>query len=158
MQADQHLKNDRDFYRVVQVSSALGLGIVAAFLYSIREVNPSIRFEFSIGSIVAFLLAAAASWIFWRNLPLRSGESAPAGSKRRWLLLATTVLVVGMVGFFAYGLRNVSGHKLREIVEGTLLAVALVGFLSWVVWKLFRLIQSDHDRAIAPPEDSEDES
>ena len=57
---DQHkpTKDERDFVRVVQAGTALGLGVMAAFLYSLKQVHPSIRLEFTIGTVVTFLAAA----------------------------------------------------------------------------------------------------
>src|SRR2546427_1033486 len=47
-------KDEQDFVRVVKVAAALGLGLLAAFLYSIKQVHPSLRLEFTFGTVAAF--------------------------------------------------------------------------------------------------------
>ena len=50
--------------RVVQIGTALSMGVMAAFLVSLKQVHPSIELRFGVGAIVAFLIAAVASWRF----------------------------------------------------------------------------------------------
>ena len=56
-------KDERDFVWVVKAASALGLGLMAAFLYSLKQVHPSIRLELTFGSAVTLIITAVFSWI-----------------------------------------------------------------------------------------------
>ena len=51
-------KDEQDFVRVVKIATALGLGLMAAFLYSLKQTHPSIRLKISLGTLVVFLLMA----------------------------------------------------------------------------------------------------
>ncbi len=59
-------KNQRDFFRILSVSTALGFGTLAAFLYSMKDITHDAQLVFSAGTVVVFVLAAAAGWAFWR--------------------------------------------------------------------------------------------
>ena len=59
-------KNERDFFKIASVSTALGFGALAAFLYSMKDITHDSTLEFSPGTVVVFVLAAIAGWGFWR--------------------------------------------------------------------------------------------
>jgi hypothetical protein len=59
-------RNERDFFRIVRISTALGFGAMAAFLFSIKDIGRDSRLEFSAGTVIAFIVAAAAGWGFWQ--------------------------------------------------------------------------------------------
>jgi ABC-type nickel/cobalt efflux system permease component RcnA len=154
---DQHQRNERDFTRILQVASALSLGTLAAFLYSIKSVTPTLKLELSLGSGLFFLVAAAGSWLFWRAV-LGSGHTPPpadgsaaaplTGRPRRFRFMALSALFVGaMLAAFAYELRNVSLDKRIEVMEGVAFAVLLLTVVSWLFWKVTRFLEQDHQRA-----------
>jgi ABC-type nickel/cobalt efflux system permease component RcnA len=154
MADDQHQRNERDFTRILQLSSALSLGTLAAFLYSIKSVTPTLKLEISLGSVVFFLVAAAGSWVFWRAVLDTSPTRPPAGAtgpearrSRRFRFLALGALFVGaMLGAVAYELRNVSLDKRIEVMEGVAFAVLLLTIVSWLFWKVTRFLEQDHER------------
>jgi ABC-type nickel/cobalt efflux system permease component RcnA len=150
MADDQHQRNERDFTRILQIASALSLGTLAAFLYSIKTVTPSLKLELSLGSGLFFLVAAAGSWIFWRAV-LETGRpsagSLPAGRTRRFRFIVLGAVFVGaMLGAFAYELRNVSLDKRIEVMEGVAFAVLLLAVVAWLFWKVTRFLEQDHER------------
>jgi len=61
-------KNERDFFRIVSISTALALGTMAAFLYSMKDIAHDATLEFTAGTVVAFVVGAAAGWGFWRGI------------------------------------------------------------------------------------------
>jgi hypothetical protein len=65
-------RNERDFFRIVRFSTALGFGTLAAFLYSMKDIVHDPTLVFSPGTVVAFLVAAMAGWAFWSLLERRN--------------------------------------------------------------------------------------
>ncbi|MDX1952449.1 MAG: hypothetical protein SFY81_09700 [Verrucomicrobiota bacterium] len=57
--------DDKQFYRIVVVSSALGFGTLTSFLYSLKDIPDDPTLEFSAGTIITFILGALAGWVFW---------------------------------------------------------------------------------------------
>src|SRR5437773_3498675 len=113
---DQHkpTKDEKDFVRVVKIATALGLGLMAAFLYSLKQIHPSIRLQISLGSFVAFLLTASFSWVFCGVLfkgEFADDGAVPAAALRkkragRWLIYFLTVSGVATMGAFLYSLKD----------------------------------------------------
>ena len=141
--------NDRDLILVIQWASGLGLGLMAAFLYSVKEVTPEFRYQVSIGTWVSFAAAAAFSWAFWRLVfgKSNSSKSDLPKSRKRALIILSTFLMAATLGAFAYALKGVTNEKVMEIVEGTGLAVLALGGVGFLLWKAARFLESDSKRA-----------
>jgi len=67
-------KNERDFFRIVRVSTALGFGVLAAFLYSMKDITHDAALVFSAGTVVAFVVAAVLGWLFWWVVEIKIGR------------------------------------------------------------------------------------
>jgi hypothetical protein len=65
-------KNEKDFFRIVSISTSLALGTMAAFLYSLKDIGHDATLVFTPGTVVVFLIAAAAGWFFWRWVRARN--------------------------------------------------------------------------------------
>ncbi len=81
-------KDERDFVRVVQAGTALGLGLMAAFLFA-QAGSPDHPLEFTVGTVLAFLVTAAFSWLFCSILfkgEFNEGDTAQSAAikKRQW--------------------------------------------------------------------------
>jgi len=159
MRNNRQANNDRDLTRVIKCSSALGLGLMAAFLYSIKQVTPEFHYRISIGTGISFVAAAALSWAFWRLVFGKPNESVNGLSKprKRWLMLLSVLLTVATLAPFAYALKGIANEKIVEIVEGTALAVLALGGVGFLLWKAARFLENDSKRAdeSKPEEQSE---
>jgi Na+/citrate or Na+/malate symporter len=152
-------RQDRAFRRVVKLSGALGLGALAAFLYSVKAVHPALRFEVGAGTVVAALLGGAAAWAFL-GVVFREEDTAGAGRSRkkgrrsrlgRWLWLFAAVMLLGTVLAFARALRGISSENARDVVEGTVAAFVFVGLVGYVLWRVVRFLESQDEHAPPPP-------
>jgi hypothetical protein len=79
---DDSAKNQRDFFRIVKIATALALGTMAAFLYSMKDLAHDASLEFSAGSVIVFVIGAAVGWFFWTvvaNLSQSKRRSTPPG-------------------------------------------------------------------------------
>ena len=162
-------KNDRDLGRVVKFSGALGMGVMAGFIYSIKSVHPIIRFEFSIGVVLAALLAGAGTWAFFavifreekkfERVIARGGAAPNRKFLRLWILLFVVVMIVATIVTFARSLRGISDEKVRDVVEGTIGAVLFVSLFLYLLWRLLRFLERDSERnAEVSEEETEDEN
>src|SRR2546422_409159 len=149
MRNKRQANNDRDLIRVIKYSSALGLGLMAGFLYSIKQVTPELQYKITVGTGVSFAAAAALSWAFWRlvfgkpNSPA-NGFSEP---RKRWFILLSAFLAMATLAPFVYALKGVANEKMVEIAEGTALAVLALGVVGFLLWKTARFLESDSKRA-----------
>jgi hypothetical protein len=142
-------RDEQDFVRVVKLATALGMGLMAAFLFSLKQVHPAIRLEFGFGTLFAFLITGVFSWVFCGVLfrgEFGEGDSAQAAAIRkrrvaRWILFFVSACSVATVGAFIYSLKDVSSESRRDVVEGTLLAVAVLSLGGFLIHKAVRFFE-----------------
>ena len=149
MRNKRQVNNDRDLTRVIKCSSALGLGLMAAFLYSIKQVTPELRYKISVGTGVSFAVAAALSWAFWRLVfgKPNSSENGLSKPRKRWFIILSVFLTVATLAPFVYTLKGVANEKMVEIAEGTALALLALGVVGFLLWKAARFLENDSQRA-----------
>ena len=152
--------NDRDLTRVIKYSSALGLGLMAAFLYSIKQVTPELQYKITVGTGVSFAAAAALSWAFWRLVfgKPNSSENGLSKPRKRWFIILSVFLTVATLAPFVYTLKGVANQKMVEIAEGTALALLALGVVGFLLWKAARFLEEDskrEDEDTKPEEESE---
>ena len=170
MTPPQRNKNERDFIFVVKAGTALSMGLMAAFIYSLKSVHPNIHLRFTLGTIAAFLIAAVASWKFCAVLYRdETGEAGDDGSRRqeaqkkfikRWIIVFVGVSFVLTLLAFAWSLKDVSSESRRQVIEGTVLAALVIGAVAWLLRMAMRFFetQSRFEEEIRhenqpPPED-----
>lgn len=56
---------DPKFYNITAFSTALALGCMLAFLFSLRDIRNDLTFDFSAKTVVMFIVGAALGWGFW---------------------------------------------------------------------------------------------
>lgn len=160
----ENAKSERDLFFVVKISSALGLGTLAGFLQSLKEVHPNLRIELGTGTVLTFLVTGAVAWFFCGLMMRADAESdTPAGRTqarrrffKRWLMLFGGLCAAGTVLAFVRSLKNVGASSRRDVLFGTGLAVLVLGAGAWLIYKAVRFFE-DQDRAALEELDEPDE-
>jgi NADH:ubiquinone oxidoreductase subunit 6 (subunit J) len=147
----QPTKNERDLGRVVKLSSALAMGVMAGLIYAVKSVHPTIRVEFSVGVVLITLLVGAATWMFLAVIIREEGHRAEGvkGRRRflnRWMLVFVVITVIATVAAFARSLRGVSSEKVRDVIEGTVGAILFVSLFLYLLWRLLCFLEKDSER------------
>jgi hypothetical protein len=140
-------RNERDFLRVVKYGSALGLAGTAAFVASIRQLNPVARFELDWIVAVAFIVTGVAVIAGWKLVFGDGREDAPAPRGRRFAL-AALLLGVATVASFAWSLKDLSPEKRNQVATGSLIGLAAVSVVGIIVWRLVCFLEADHQRGL----------
>ena len=77
---DAMTNSERGLHRVIQFSSAFSLGLMAAFLYSVKQVTPELRCELSaVGyrEIATHKLAGDGGYLAVFSPPDNAGRKSP---------------------------------------------------------------------------------
>lgn len=128
-------KDSRDFEKLVIWTSTFSIGVLAGFLASIKQVNPAVHFQFSVLSVVAFLLGGALTFLFLRSV---LGKNT-----RHRALLVAIAAVAAVLGYFAFGIRHVSSDNRRDVTIGTAIALVVLSFVGWLIWRVAKFFESD---------------
>src|SRR5690348_9498865 len=109
-------KEGRDFEKLVVWISALSIAVMAGFLASLKQVNPTIQFRFSLLSVVAGIAGGVLTVLFLRVVL--------HGNKRHRALLVVIAAIVSVLGYFLFGIKNASRENRLDVTIGTALALA----------------------------------
>ena len=131
-------KDERDFEKLVIWVSTFSIAVMAGFLASIKQVNPAVEFRFSVFSVIAFIAGGALTALFLRFVL--------KGKKSKRGLLVVGVAIACVLGYFFIGIKHVSGDNRRDVTIGTAIAVAVLSFLGWVLWRISRFLESEQQR------------
>lgn len=139
----------------MQWSSAGSLGVTAAFVESLKSVNPTVKFEFSFWTLLIFVSVAGATWFVVERVFFRA---LLAGRKPPVKLAAgfTAFLTLGTLAGFALGLRGVSAERQRDMAIGTLWAVLVLSAVGFVFWKVVQFLERDareSEKQSSPPDE-----
>src|SRR5262245_23575308 len=122
----------RDLARVVTWSAALSMAITAAIVASIRQVNPTVEFKFSIFTVIAFFLVGFFTVAIFRRI-FDMNAASPRVNRRRLALFAGTV-AAALVASMAFALRGISSEKRFDVAAGIGIAVLVLSFGAWIGW------------------------
>lgn len=149
--ANRHERDERLFERLIQWGVALCIGAMGAFILSLRQVNPVVRFEFDWVTLLGLIVGGAMGWLFWKVIP---DEKTAQEGRGRWfpLVIWSLALTGGMVAGFAYGMKDVSGRQHRDMLIGTAAALVVLGGVGFIGWKIARYFEDDHRRFLEDEE------
>ena len=128
-------KDARDFEKLVVWVSTFGIAVMAGFLASIRQINPSVHFEFSVATVLAFIAGGILTLLFLRFIL--------AGNIRRRGLIVVGVAIALVLGYFLMGISHVSPDSRRDVTIGTIIAVCVLSFVGWLLWRVSRFFERD---------------
>src|SRR6185503_7126340 len=131
-------KDERAFEKLVMWASSFSIGLLAAFLASLKQVNPTIVFKFTFETVAAFAVGAVLTAVFLRVVL--------HGSKKRRAALVIAAAAVSVVLYFAFGIENSARANRSDVLVGTIIAVAVLSFLGFVIWRLGKYFESDDQR------------
>ena len=146
MQRSTLSKDTRDFFWIVTVATAVGFGAATASLYSLRRGEGGLDFEFSAGTVVAFLAGAALASGYWRLIVKRISRAETQKERgdnaRDRLLFVVYSVLLGLFGLgcLLYPLRYVTHENLAPVIEGLVMALAVVAAIGGALWGIARFI------------------
>ena len=135
-------KSEHDFLRLVQWAGAGSLGLTAGFVESIKSVNPTVRFELSLWTLLVCAAVTGASWYvaeraFFRALA--EGRKPPV----KLVVGFVVLLSVGTITGFVLALRGVSTERRHDVAVGTVWALLALGIVGFAFWKVVQFLERD---------------
>lgn len=135
-------KSEHDFLRLLQWAGAGSLGLTAGFVESIKSVNPTVNFQVSLWTLLAFAVVTGASWyvierVFFRAL--MEGRKPPV----KLAVGFTVVLTVGTLAGFVLAMRGVATDRQHDMAVGTVWAVLALSIVGFAFWKVVQFLERD---------------
>ena len=142
--SDTPQENLRGLLRIAALSTAIGFGSVTGSLYSLRQSPSGLTFVFSVGTLVAFVVGAAAGWFYWRALDRMIVRADAGGPKKlsRFVLFNVAAALMGLLAFL-YPIRFVQRERVREVLEGMGAAFVVLAMVGIALWRVIKFFNSD---------------
>jgi len=150
---EEHRVDEDRLKRVIKWAVTFSIGGMSMFIGSIRQVNPSIELRFDWLTVLAAFVGGGMGWMFWRVIPRDLEEAKPGKTKWVPLVLWIAVLAGLMIAGFAYGMKDISSEKQREMYIGTGMAVLVLAFVGFLFWRAVHFFETDHQRYLDQHED-----
>ena len=153
MNVNDPIANDRALMRVIRISATLSLGLMAAFLFSIKQVTPDLKCQLSPGTGIAFVVGAVFSWVFWRVVfktePVDPDHPVVQARRRRGAVFVVlcVLLCLATATAFALALKGVGNEKLIEVIQGAAIALFALSGIGFLLWQSARFLDRDSKRA-----------
>jgi peptidoglycan/LPS O-acetylase OafA/YrhL len=129
-------KDSRDFEKLVIWVSTFSIAVMAGILASIKQVNPAVEFRFSVISVIAFFAGGALTALFLRFVL--------NGNRQKRGLLVVAVAIACVLGYFLFGIKNVSLENRKDVTIGTAIALTALSFVAWLLWRVGRFFERDN--------------
>lgn len=141
--------NDRQFQHVIKYASALCMALCGAFVGSIKQINPSTRFELDTVAVAAGVLSCAAVLVGWQFIfgKESSRDGQAMGRGKRFGAVAAFFLIATIAAFM-YALKDLSHEKRNEVAIGALSGLAAIALIGTVVWRIICFLEADYERGI----------
>lgn len=148
------IDNEASLVRIIRVLAGISLGVMAAFLASIRQITPELTLHFSFMTVVAFVVAQVFSAVFWRIVFVSEASATadaaqPGAARRRAIKFAvlSAILCFATLAAFGISLKGIGNERIRDVIQGAAIAVLALSFLGFVLWRLGRFLERDSDRS-----------
>ena len=163
MKPEDDAKESRGFFNMLEWPSAVGLGSLAAFLYSLKQVNPEVRFEISLWSWIILVLGTLVAWRATRSV-FRAGEDHLQNGgilteqqrdrqRKTRMLRFALILGGGMLVSLAYSLKDVPASKRWDVSVGICSALIFISVALYFFWRLVRFLERHGQPEEQPPPD-----
>jgi len=133
------------FEKLAGLASSFSVGLSTAFAASLKQINPTLEFNFGLLTLVCFVVGFAATWwihgvIFNENLD----EQDPNRRKKALIFFGTTMMVA-VICCMGFALKGISPEKLKEVGIGVAIAVFFMSIAFFFFFKVVGFLQRDEE-------------
>lgn len=156
------------FLQVAKFSSAFACGVMGGFLYSLKQVNPSLQLEFGVGTLLMAILTAGLALFLWKVVTdFAVGAAAKGGTdsgRRKFiaLIVGGVLLFTGMFVSYFYAIKDIRRAAFLQVLQGTTLALFVIGGIGVILVRLARMLNRNEpptgSTGVAEIDESKDSS
>ena len=148
MENANQIRTNRALFRIVAGATALAFGTMVASLFAVKKTPGGLIFEFTVPALVAFFVAAAVAWFYWRmveRLALTAASGAKPKFPPKFALFSGALLMIGFMSFL-YPMKFIPAEKRQDVMIGLTLALACIAGVGFVMWHVRKFLESDQQR------------
>jgi hypothetical protein len=133
-------------FRIAGIGASLAFGAMVASLFALKSKPNGFSFEINAIAIVAFVVAGALGWFYWRMIARMATDSAPQVRKKKFVVFSIGLVLIGIVSFL-YPLKFIPKEKRKDVFIGLALAAGCITGVALVMMKVKRFLDADLKRS-----------
>jgi peptidoglycan/LPS O-acetylase OafA/YrhL len=133
---------DGSIFRIAGLGSALAFGAMAASLFALDHGPSGFSFRLTTSAVIAFVLAAAAGWYYWKLVARMASEKSSAPRRKKFIVFSVGLVLLGVTGFL-YPMKFIPPEKRHDVFIGLALAFCVLSGVALVMWKVIKFLDSD---------------
>lgn len=131
------------FEKLAGLASSFSVGLATGFVASLKQINPTLEFNFGFLSLLCFGIGFGGTWwmhgiIFNDNLD----KQDPKLRKKSLVFFGITASVA-MICCMSFALRGISEEKLKDVLIGVAIAVIFLSIAFFFFLKVVRFLERD---------------
>ncbi len=131
------------FEKLAGLASSFSVGLSTAFAASLKQINPTLEFNFGLLTLVCFVVGFAATlWIHGVIFNENLDEQDPNRRKKALIFFGTTMMVA-VICCMGFALKGISPEKLKEVGIGVAIAVFFMSIAFFFFFKVVGFLQRD---------------
>jgi drug/metabolite transporter (DMT)-like permease len=133
------------FEKLAGLASSFSVGLSTAFAASLKQINPTLEFNFGLLTLVCFVVGFAATlWIHGVIFNENLDEQDPNRRKKALIFFGTTMMVA-VICCMGFALKGISPEKLKEVGIGVAIAVFFMSIAFFFFFKVVGFLQRDEE-------------
>jgi branched-subunit amino acid ABC-type transport system permease component len=146
MREEAKATSNSTLFRIAGFGASMAFGAMIATLFAVRVRPAGVSFEFSPWVVIAFVIAAAVGWLYWRMVARLAAGGAAKDQKKKFQLFSVGLVLLGAVGFL-FPLKFIPAEKRLDVFIGLSLALSCILGVGLVMWKVKRFLDADLKRS-----------
>jgi hypothetical protein len=128
--------------RIIGGSTALAFAAVLGSVACVdRSATQGLVFRWRWTALIWMALGAVAGWYLWHLVRVADDSHTPRARKR--LMVYLVILALCGVAVFVFPIIFVPAGQFREVLIGLVAAIAVLGFVGWMIFRLGRLFSGE---------------
>ncbi|MBT5928067.1 MAG: hypothetical protein HOH33_15785 [Verrucomicrobia bacterium] len=131
------------FDRLAGFASSFSMGAVAAFIASLKQINPTLEFKVGILTLISFIVCFGITWWVHRVIFDDKSASIDPNRRKKTLLFFGATSLLGVLSCMAFALKGISQNKLKDVSFGVVIAVLFISIAAFFFFKVVGFLQRD---------------
>ncbi len=131
------------FDRLAGFASSFSMGAVAAFIASLKQINPTLEFHVGLMTLLSFIACFGITW--WVHHVIFDDKRASIDPKRRQktLLFFGVSSMMAVLSCMGFALKGISHTKLKDVGFGVVIAAFFIAIAAFFFFKVVGFLQRD---------------
>ena len=133
------------FEKLAGLASSFSVGLSTAFAASLKQINPTLEFNFGLLTLVCFAAGFVATWWIHGVIFNESLDKQDPNRRKKALVFFGATMMLAVICCMGFALKGISPQKLKEVGIGVTIAVFFMSISFFFFFKVVGFLQRDEE-------------